>query len=133
MTKLLQGVINDGTAASLIEFESSEVAGKTGTTQYSFDRYFVGYTPTLLAGVWQGFEMPRSLDFIGFNYSAVIWNQIVEDIYSKCGAYTRQTRFLIPDTVRKLSYNKFTGEINTAFSSPDDIDEGWFDIKKMSE
>ena len=133
MTKLLQGVISDGTASSLIEFESSEVAGKTGTTQFSFDRYFIGFTPTLLAGVWQGFETPKSLDFIGFNYSAIIWDQIIGDIYKTCQYYSTRTKFLIPDTVRKLSYNKLSGNIDTEFSPSDDIEEGWFDIRKLTQ
>ena len=130
MTKLLQNVVKEGTASYLISSEEfTEVAGKTGTTQYAFDKYFVGYTPTLLAGVWQGFDMPKSLDFIGFNYSALVWDQIMAQIYSDCKYCSQQTTFDIPDTVQKLSY-MIPYEDNVEYNDPtDSYDEGWFDVK----
>ena len=36
------------------------VAGKTGTTNNAADVWFVGYTPTLVAGVWFGYDTPRA-------------------------------------------------------------------------
>ena len=131
MTKLLENVIKDGTASSLITLnEITEVAGKTGTTQFNFDRYFIGYTPTLLAGVWQGYEMPKSLDFIGSNYSALIWDQVMKDIYNISDKYKRKTFFEIPDTVQKLSYQYYLDTVNED-RNPDLIyDEGWFDIRQ---
>ena len=132
MTKLLQGVIEDGTASSTISLSDiTEVAGKTGTTQFTFDKYFIGYTPTLLAGVWQGFEMPSSLDFIGFNYSSVIWNEIIGDIYSSSDRFTRQSRFYVPATVQKLTFNEESGLILKSFDRDEVSDEGWFDIRKI--
>jgi membrane peptidoglycan carboxypeptidase len=133
MTKLLQEVINDGTASSLIDFEDlTEAAGKTGTTQHTYDKYFVGFTPTVLAGVWQGFEMPESLDFIGYNYSAVVWNEIIGNICRDHHRYTRQTKFKVPQCVKKLSYNKVTGGINGDIGMNESFDEGWFDIKSLN-
>ena len=37
------------------------VAGKTGTTNDGNDVWFVGYTPTLVAGVWFGYDTPRPI------------------------------------------------------------------------
>ena len=37
------------------------VAGKTGTTNAGTDVWFVGYTPTLVAGVWFGYDAPRPI------------------------------------------------------------------------
>jgi membrane carboxypeptidase/penicillin-binding protein len=37
------------------------VAGKTGTTNSGTDVWFVGYTPTLVAGFWFGYDEPRSM------------------------------------------------------------------------
>ena len=134
LTKLLENVVEDGTASSLITLnETTEVAGKTGTTQFNFDRYFVGYTPTLLAGVWQGYEMPKSLDFIGFNYSAVIWDQVMWQIYNACSRYKRQTAFEIPDTVQKLNYQYSLGGEQTDQGANVLYDEGWFDVRKKGE
>jgi membrane carboxypeptidase/penicillin-binding protein len=37
------------------------VAGKTGTTNNGTDVWFIGYTPTLVAGVWFGYDSPRPI------------------------------------------------------------------------
>ena len=37
------------------------IAGKTGTTNDSFDAWFVGFSPDIVIGVWAGFDRPRSL------------------------------------------------------------------------
>ena len=35
-------------------------AGKTGTTN-DYDAWFIGFTPALVAGVWVGFDEPRTI------------------------------------------------------------------------
>ncbi len=37
------------------------IAGKTGTTNDSKDTWFVGFSPDLVAGVFVGFDNPRTL------------------------------------------------------------------------
>jgi penicillin-binding protein 1A len=37
------------------------VAGKTGTTNNGADVWFIGYTPTLVAGFWFGYDSPRPI------------------------------------------------------------------------
>ena len=58
MVKLLEGVVNFGTAANMrYGFKiNSEMGGKTGTTQNNTDGWFMGITPQLAAGVWVGGE-----------------------------------------------------------------------------
>lgn len=62
MSTMLADVINSGTAyrARQMGFRLP-AAGKTGTTNDYHDAWFVGYTPGLLAGVWVGFDQPRSI------------------------------------------------------------------------
>jgi penicillin-binding protein 1A len=43
-------------------------AGKTGTTNDYHDAWFVGFTPHLSAGVWVGYDQPRTI--IGRGYAA---------------------------------------------------------------
>ena len=62
MTKLLQGVTSGGTANAMTLKKTVDCAGKTGTTNNDCDRWFVGYTPDLLAGVWFGYPTPKILD-----------------------------------------------------------------------
>jgi len=57
MTYLLQGVIERGTAASAAPLLNNKaLAGKTGTTDNYTDAWFVGFSPSLCAGVWVGFD-----------------------------------------------------------------------------
>ena len=61
MTKLLQNVVTSGTASSITLKNRVNAAGKTGTTTDDRDRWFIGYTPYYVAGVWFGYSMPQSL------------------------------------------------------------------------
>ncbi len=60
MNYMLRQVVENGTAANLRPAYGlrSQIAGKTGTTQNNADGWFIGYTPTLLAGAWVGAESP---------------------------------------------------------------------------
>jgi penicillin-binding protein 1A len=60
LTHMLQGVVERGTgvAAKVLE---RPLAGKTGTTNDFSNAWFVGYTPSIVAGVWIGHDRPRSL------------------------------------------------------------------------
>jgi penicillin-binding protein 1A len=60
LTSLLQGVIERGTGRGARALERP-AAGKTGTTQDATDLWFVGFTPSLVTGVWVGYDTPRSL------------------------------------------------------------------------
>ena len=62
LTSMLQGVVDNGTARTLREMGvKGVVAGKTGTTNNAADVWFVGYTPSLVAGVWFGYDTPRAI------------------------------------------------------------------------
>lgn len=61
MVSMLQGVTTRGTAARASVEIKKTVAGKTGTTNDSNDTWFVGFSPDLVAGVYVGYDKPRSL------------------------------------------------------------------------
>ncbi len=58
ITQMLKSVVNDGTGSTIrsVWGIDSEFAGKTGTTQDQADGWFIGMTPTLVAGAWVGGE-----------------------------------------------------------------------------
>jgi cell division protein FtsI (penicillin-binding protein 3) len=105
-----------------------KVAGKTGTTQNSFDKYFIGYTPGAVAGVWSGYEYPKSLDQFGDNFSILIWDEVMSQIYKTTRFKEEKRVFEIPNTVQELSFDKTTGM--PLYESSDDaqIENGWFDV-----
>ncbi len=62
ITSMLRGVVDYGTGKTVREAGvEGPVAGKTGTTNNAEDVWFVGYTPTLVAGVWFGYDTPRPI------------------------------------------------------------------------
>jgi 1A family penicillin-binding protein len=62
ITSMLRGVVDNGTARSLRDAGvRGAVAGKTGTTNNAADVWFVGYTPSLVAGVWFGYDTPKQI------------------------------------------------------------------------
>jgi penicillin-binding protein 1A len=80
LTELLRGVIERGTgvAAKVLE---RPLAGKTGTTNDFSNAWFVGYTPSIVAGVWIGHDRPRSLghDETGARAALPIWVSVMRE------------------------------------------------------
>ena len=60
MTSMLEEVVKNGTGRNARSIKRP-IAGKTGTTNNFMDSWFIGFTPNLVAGVWVGFDEPRSL------------------------------------------------------------------------
>ncbi|MCM1502148.1 MAG: transglycosylase domain-containing protein [Bacteroidales bacterium] len=87
MANLMQGVINSGTGVRLRTKYGlkGEIAGKTGTTNDQADGWFMGYTPSLMAGVWVGAE-DRQIHFEslalggGSNMALPIWGLFMKKI-----------------------------------------------------
>jgi len=60
LTNVMKGVIERGTGARAKALQRP-LAGKTGTSSDATDVWFVGFTPSLVAGVWAGYDLKRSL------------------------------------------------------------------------
>jgi penicillin-binding protein 1A len=60
MTAMLEGVVQHGTAIAASKMKVP-LAGKTGTTNDFTDAWFVGFSPTVTAGVWIGYDEKKSL------------------------------------------------------------------------
>ena len=87
MENLMQGVINNGTGARLrsVYQLKGEIAGKTGTTNDNADGWFIGYTPSITAGIWVGAE-DRQVHFqalalgSGSNMALPIWGIFMKKV-----------------------------------------------------
>ncbi len=76
MTSMLRSVVDYGTGRVIREYGvKGPVAGKTGTTNNGADVWFMGYTPTVVAGFWFGYDNPRSIggDASGGRLAAPAW------------------------------------------------------------
>ena len=105
MVNLMQGVVNEGTAAR-IRYKyvpKGDVAGKTGTTNDQSDGWFIGYLPKLTAGVWVGAE-DRQVHFAGLalgggsNMALPIWGIFMKKVLEDGTlGVTKEDQFTIPD------------------------------------
>ena len=76
MTSMLRGVVDYGTGKVIHDYGiTGPVAGKTGTTNEGNDVWFIGYTPTLVAGVWFGYDTPHQIadHAAGGRFAAPAW------------------------------------------------------------
>ena len=79
LTSALQGVIESGTGTVVRNLGlSGPVAGKTGTTNDGRDAWFVGYTPSVVALVWVGFDDGRPHGLSGAEAAAPIWTDFMK-------------------------------------------------------
>jgi len=79
ITHLLRGVMRRGTGAGSAAWGLQETtAGKTGTTDGLRDAWFVGYTPSLVIGVWVGVDDGTPLGLTGSQAALPIWGPIMQ-------------------------------------------------------
>ena len=70
------------------------VAGKTGTTNDNVDVWFMGMTPELVAGVWLGFDRPKTIapGAAGGSLAAPIWGEMMAKYYAGPSGARRRGR-----------------------------------------
>jgi penicillin-binding protein 1A len=89
LTSMLRSVVDHGTGRAVRNAGiTGPVAGKTGTTNNGTDVWFVGYTPTVVAGFWFGYDTPRSLgdNASGGRLAAPAWAQFYRDGWRERGS-----------------------------------------------
>ena len=110
MTAMLENVVNNGTAAALRYKYGlyNDIAGKTGTSQNNSDGWFIGYTPSLVAGVWVGGELPgirfRSMKYGQGAFSAMpVFAKFLQKVYND-SVYSglKYSSFQISDDVKEM-------------------------------
>jgi penicillin-binding protein 1A len=78
MTSMLESVVQHGTAVAATRLKLP-LAGKTGTTNDFTDAWFIGFSPTLTAGVWVGYDEKKTLGpkETGARAALPIWMQFM--------------------------------------------------------
>lgn len=128
LTAMLEEVVAYGTAASLtLPSQGISVAGKTGTTQNTCDRWFVGYTPRLLCGVWMGYEYPAPLDDLGGNPCLGIFDDVMSRAEAAYVGAPDKTTFDRSSRLVRVSYCRTCGGLPTPSCTLDGhMVTGWF-------
>lgn len=108
ITNMLCGVIQEGTGKKARVLKRP-VAGKTGTTNNYRDAFFIGFSPSVAAGVWVGQDNFTTLGKgeTGAKAALPIWIKFMEKTLED----SRCQYFDIPDDVVQVRIDPLTGRI----------------------
>ena len=93
---------------SLLNIPGKQVAVKTGTTDDKRDNYAIGFTPSIVAGVWVGNSNNEKMNpYIasGISGASPIWNTFMKEYLKD----KENEKFEAPKTVKKIEVDKLTG------------------------
>ncbi len=109
MTAMLEGVVQRGTGAAIGAALKRPLAGKTGTSNDSFDNWFVGYSPDLVVATYIGFDQPRTLGKTetGGGNMAPIFRDFMKEALDGVPAIPFRT----PPGLRMVRVNRETGKL----------------------
>lgn len=104
MLVMLRAVVNEGTGGRVRRLGvKADMGGKTGTTNYNADGWFVGFTPSLVSGCWVGGE-DRDIHFDtmlhgqGASMALPIWTKyMVKVLGDKSLGYDENETFQLPE------------------------------------
>lgn len=104
MLVMLRSVINEGTGGRVRRLGfKGDMGGKTGTTNYNADGWFMGFTPSLVSGCWVGGE-DRDIHFDrmyygqGASMALPIWVDYMNKVYAdKTLGYDINETFQLPE------------------------------------
>lgn len=99
---------------SPLNFGDRPVAVKTGTTSEYRDAWTVGYTPSVVTGVWVGNNdnTPMSAGAAGAMAAAPIWHQYMESVIGE----TDVEQFNRPDSIKDVTVDKLSNKLPTSHS-----------------
>jgi penicillin-binding protein 1A len=118
VTSLLQTVVDRGTGRPVREAGlAGPIAGKTGTTNDGADVWFVGYTPTLVAGVWFGADRPQPLGWnaSGGRLAAPTWARFLRDGWH---SPTQDSAWAPPPGIETRQVDIGTGKLASDWCGP---------------
>ncbi|MFZ9469518.1 MAG: penicillin-binding protein 1A [Rickettsiales bacterium] len=127
ITSMLQGVVDRGTATKAKSI-GKIVAGKTGTTNNSYDSWFVGFSPDLVMAVYVGYDNPQSLgkDETGASVAMPIFIDFMRDALKDKPSIP----FRVPNSVKLVKIDKFTGKYPTPSTPKSQI---FFEALKIND
>ena len=107
MVNIMTGVMERGTG-KIAQTVKRTLAGKSGTSNDSFDTWFIGFSPDLVVGVFVGFDTPQTLG--AKETGSVVAAPIFRDFMAKALKDKPDTPFRIPEGVRLVRVDAKTGK-----------------------
>ena len=105
IVSLLQGAVERGTGKQA-RVNGHTIAGKTGTTNEVKDVWFVGFSKNLIAGVYLGYDTPKSLGKGAGSHMAA---RVFADFMNVALKNESNQPFPVPDGLHFVRVNRNTG------------------------
>ncbi|MBR5153483.1 MAG: PBP1A family penicillin-binding protein [Alphaproteobacteria bacterium] len=121
MVSILQGAVERGTGKQA-RVPGHTIAGKTGTTNDVKDVWFVGFSKNLIAGVYLGFDTPKSLGRGAGSHMAA---RVFADFMSVALENEKNQPFAVPDGMTFMRVNRRSGAAASADPSGTIIQEAF--------
>lgn len=134
MVNILQNVINSGTGSRLRRAPyniTAVMGGKTGTTNYNADGWFMGFTPNLVSGVWVGgderyIHFNRMAQGQGAAMALPIYGLYMKKVYAdKSLPYSQTLQFPKPPAGFSPCYKESYGDAPAAETPVEAIDNAF--------
>ena len=127
VTKILEGVITQGTGAGYTYMGCGAEAGKTGTSEDLSDAWFVGYTPLYSTAVWVGHPQSREATGFGGPTAGPIWRSFMESaVAGDCPEFPE------PSTLPELA-GLDSGHTSGSYSSSGESEYNEYEEEESSE
>ncbi len=106
LTSMMEGVVDRGTASGTVNLPVA-IAGKTGTTNDEKDAWFVGFSSTIVAGCYIGFDTPRPMGrgAGGGGICGPVFTDFMSEAIQKYGG----GEFFVPADCQFIKIDRFTG------------------------
>jgi len=111
IVSMLEGVVQRGTGRAVAAV-GKPLAGKTGTSSEAKDTWFIGFSPDLAAGVFVGFDNPRTLGRL--EQGATVAAPIFRDFMKGALANSPPTPFRVAPGIELLPINEKSGTLTSA-------------------
>ncbi len=97
------------TASQYAQVQGWDIVGKTGTTDYDRDLWFVGASPYCTLACWTGYDQPDTVNYYGL--SAITWQKVMANYL----ADKTYKEFTMPDTIIPATYCKGSGLLAASY------------------
>ena len=114
MTSVLETTAN-GSLGSPAKIPNMTAAGKTGTTNEDKDRWYVGYTPYYMGGVWYGYDSPKT---VPYSRTSVVAHKLWKAVMTKLHKNLADKKFEEPSGIVRANICTQTGKLALAYTCP---------------
>ena len=110
-------------ASQYAQIDGWDVVGKTGTTDYTYDIWFVGASPYCTLACWMGYDQPSTVPY--GSLAAITWQKVMANYL----ADKPYKEFDMPSTIIPATYCKGSGMLASSYCS--DTGTGYYSASDM--